>query len=144
MKVYHKILNIVPCAIYSRIFLSIHPIYTSLHLLISNSQPNPLLCLQPTPLATTSLFFISLILFLFHSWVHLCHIRSWVWTIFTVFIKFFTTLFVFYFLLFGHEACGIWAPRPGIKPASTELEGEVLTTGPPGKSHYVASYIHIW
>ena len=39
---------------------------------------------------------------------------------------------MFYF--FGHKACGILAPQPGIKPASSPLEGEVLTTGPPGKS----------
>ena len=38
------------------------------------------------------------------------------------------------FGVFGHEACGILAPRPGIEPAPTALEGEVLTTGPPGKS----------
>ena len=38
------------------------------------------------------------------------------------------------FWFFGHEACGILAPQPGIKPASPALEGEVLTTGPPGKS----------
>ena len=38
------------------------------------------------------------------------------------------------FWFFGHEACGILAPRPGIEPASPALEGEVLTTGPPGKS----------
>nr|XP_058899965.1 interleukin-34 isoform X3 [Kogia breviceps] len=31
-------------------------------------------------------------------------------------------------------ACGILAPQPGIEPAPTALEGEVLTTGPPGKS----------
>ena len=37
------------------------------------------------------------------------------------------------FWFFGHEACGILAPRPGIEPAPPELEGEVLTTGPPGK-----------
>ena len=33
------------------------------------------------------------------------------------------------FCFFGHEACGILAPQPGI-----ELALEVLTTGPPGKS----------
>ena len=35
---------------------------------------------------------------------------------------------------FDHEACGILAPQPGIKPAPRALEGEVFTTGPPGKS----------
>ena len=38
------------------------------------------------------------------------------------------------FWLFGPEACGILACRPGIEPAPPALEGEVLTTGPPGKS----------
>ena len=38
------------------------------------------------------------------------------------------------FWSFGPEACGILAPGPGIEPAPTALEGEVLTTGPPGKS----------
>ena len=38
------------------------------------------------------------------------------------------------FWFFGCEACRILALRPGIKPASLALEGEVLTTGPPGKS----------
>ena len=58
------------------------------------------------------------------------------WTIFKVFIEFVTILLLFYvfFWFFGHEACGILAPRPGIEPAPPALEGEVLTTGPPGKS----------
>ena len=34
----------------------------------------------------------------------------------------------------GQEACGIPAPRPRIEPAPPTLEGEVLTTGPPGMS----------
>ena len=34
----------------------------------------------------------------------------------------------------GHRAYGILAPRPGIKPAPSALEGEMLTTGPAGKS----------
>ena len=38
------------------------------------------------------------------------------------------------FWFFGHEACGILAPQPGIEPAHTALEGEVLTTELPGKS----------
>ena len=45
--VYHRMLNIVPCA-YTRI-LFIHSIYTRLHLPIPNSQSHPL------PLASTSL-----------------------------------------------------------------------------------------
>ena len=42
--------------------------------------------------------------------------------------------FCFMFWFFGHEACGILAPWTGIEPAPPALEGEVLTTGPPGKS----------
>ena len=44
------------------------------------------------------------------------------------------------FWFFGHEACGILAPRPGIEPAPPALEGEVLTTGPAGKSLHGHSY----
>ena len=35
---------------------------------------------------------------------------------------------------FGREACEILADGPGMEPAHTSLEGEVLTIGPPGKS----------
>ena len=38
------------------------------------------------------------------------------------------------FGFFGHEACGILAPWPGIEPTPTALEGEVLAAEPPGKS----------
>ena len=38
------------------------------------------------------------------------------------------------FWFFGLEACGILPPWPGIKPTPPEMEGEVLTTEPPGKS----------
>ena len=34
--------------------------------------------------------------------------------------------FCFTFHFFGHEACGISAPRPGIEPTPPELEGEVF------------------
>ena len=60
------------------------------------------------------------------------------WTIFKVFIEVVTILqqycFCLMFWFFGCKACGILAPRPGIEPEPTALEGEVLTTGPPGKS----------
>lgn len=57
------------------------------------------------------------------------------WTIFKVFIEFFTVLLMFYvFGFFDHEAGGILAPQPGIKPSPSALEGNILTTGPPGKS----------
>ena len=44
---------------------------------------------------------------------------------------FYILCFVFFF---GLQACGISAPGPGIKPTCPALEGEVLTTGPPGES----------
>ena len=47
---------------------------------------------------------------------------------------------------FGHKACGILAPRPGIEPATPALEADVLTTGPPGKSlpyvHFILIHLH--
>ena len=42
--------------------------------------------------------------------------------------------FCFMFWFFGHKACGILSPPPGIESAPPALEGEVLTTGLPGKS----------
>ena len=45
--------------------------------------------------------------------------------------------FCFMFWFFGPEACGILAPQPGIELVPPALEGEVLTTGPPGKSLFV-------
>ena len=59
------------------------------------------------------------------------------WTIF-----FFLSLYwicysiasVLCFLVLGHLVCGILAPWPGIEPAPPAVEGEVLTTGLPGKS----------
>ena len=58
------------------------------------------------------------------------------WTIFKVFIEFLTILLLCFFMFwfFGREACGILVPRPGIEPTPPALEGEVLTTGKPGKS----------
>ena len=42
--------------------------------------------------------------------------------------------FCFMFWLFGPEAYGVLAPRPGIRSAPPVLEGDVLGTGLPGKS----------
>lgn len=42
--------------------------------------------------------------------------------------------FCFLIWFFGHKVFGILAPRPRIKPTRLALEGDVLTTGPPGKS----------
>ena len=66
------------------------------------------------------------------------------WTIFQVFIEFVTILLRFMFWFFGHEACGILSPLPGIKPSPPALEGEVLTTGPPGKSQHYCFYLFVY
>ena len=51
------------------------------------------------------------------------------WTIFKVFIEFvIILLLLFMFWFFGHEACGILALQPGIKPTPSALEGKALTT----------------
>ena len=44
------------------------------------------------------------------------------------------------FWFFGHKACRILAPQPGIKLTSSALEGKVSTTGPPGKSPPLTFY----
>ena len=53
------------------------------------------------------------------------------WTILLNFLQ-----YRFYFMVwfFGRKSCGILAPWPGIEPTPTALEGEILTTGAPGKS----------
>ena len=58
------------------------------------------------------------------------------WTIFKVFIEFITLLLLFYafFFFLGHETCRILASRPGIEPAPSVLEGQVITTGLPEES----------
>ena len=61
--VYHRILNTVPYAIYSRI-LFIHPIHSSLHMPIPSSKSIP----SPSP--TTSLFSISVTLFFFCRYIY--------------------------------------------------------------------------
>ena len=38
-----------------------------------------------------------------------------------------------FFFFFLPRVCGILALRPGMEPTLPILEGEVLTTGPPGK-----------
>ena len=63
------------------------------------------------------------------------------WSIFKVFIDFvIILLLLFMFRSVGHEACGISVPQPVIKPAPPALEGNVLTTGPPGKSLHLFSH----
>ena len=63
--------------LYTRTLLFIHPIYTSLRLLTPNSQSIP--PLTPSHLATTSLFFMFVSLFLFHGYVDLYHILFIYW-----------------------------------------------------------------
>lgn len=45
------------------------------------------------------------------------------------------------FWFFGHKAYGILAPRPGIEPAVTVLEGEVLTTGAQVSEFQVSEFL---
>ena len=40
------------------------------------------------------------------------------------------------FWFYGQETRGILAPQPGTEPAPPALEGEVITSGHPGKSHW--------
>ena len=47
--------------------------------------------------------------------------------------KFLTILVLVYVLVFWPRGIEILAPRSGIEPALPALEGEVLTTGPPGE-----------
>ena len=42
--------------------------------------------------------------------------------------------YCFYFMIFGHEACGILVPQPEIETIPLAFEAEILTTGPPEKS----------
>ena len=63
------------------------------------------------------------------------------WTVLKVFIEFLAILFLFYVCFSGWgegrgvapRACGMLTPQPGIKTAPPVWEGQVLTTGPPGK-----------
>ena len=58
------------------------------------------------------------------------------WTIFNVSTEFVMTLLLFYFFFwfFDHKVCRILVPQPGIELALPALEGEILTSGPLGKS----------
>ena len=58
------------------------------------------------------------------------------WTIFKVFLEFVTLLFLFYVLVFSHEAPGNLSSWPGIEPNPPALEDDVLTTGQPGKPQF--------
>ena len=63
------------------------------------------------------------------------------WTIFKVFIDFVTILLLLCFGFFHHKACEILALQPRFKPSPPALEGEVLTTGLPGKSLDAPSFL---
>ena len=73
------------------------------------------------------------------SWIRLSDFH-FSWTIFKVFIAFVTILLLIFMFwgfvsfLFGWKECGISAPWLGIEPTPPALEGEVLTTWPPGTS----------
>ena len=57
------------------------------------------------------------------------------WPFFKVFIEFLLQYcFCFMFWLFGHKSHGILGLQPGTELSAPKLVGEVLTTGPPGKS----------
>ena len=62
------------------------------------------------------------------------------------FLKFSLTLlhycFCFMSWVFSHRVCVTSAPQPETKPAPFALEGEVLTTGPPGKSLFMHFLTH--
>ena len=49
-------------------------------------------------------------------------------------LQYYFFFFNFMFWFFGCKTCGILTPPSGVKPAAPALEGEVLTTGLPGKS----------
>ena len=68
------------------------------------------------------------------------YLRLLVW----LFFKSWILLLLFYVSVFGHKACGILAPWPGTKPMPLALEGEVLTTRLPGKSHTSCSWWYIF
>ena len=69
-----------------------------------------------------------------------------IWTILKLFIEFVTILLLFFmFHFFGHEAQGILAPQPGIKPTPPAWEGEVLisTLNFYLKNNLGSSFIHL-
>ena len=84
---------IVLCAIH-RTSLLIHSKCNSLHLLTPDSCPS----YSPSlPLTTTSLFSMSMSLFLFCRWVHLCHMLDYKYECYhMVFVFLFLTYFTYY------------------------------------------------
>ena len=102
--------------------------------------------------------------FKFYLILFICFLKNLKTPLFLIFLKdFFMVHFLksllnvlqycfgFMFWFFSHEACRILAPCPGIELPSPALGGEVLTTGPPGKSHkfyllliYLSLNSHMW
>ena len=77
--------------------------------------------------------------FFFHKTLHWKILLKtfFMWTIFKVFIDLLQYCFCCLssgFLAMRHVGSQILAPPPDIQPAPPALEGEVLTSGPPGKS----------
>ena len=71
-------------------------------------------------------------------------LRFFMWTVFKVFTESVNNIVSILFWFLGYEACGISAPQPGIKPTPSALEGEVLTTGLPGKSQDWFLFCVLW
>ena len=57
------------------------------------------------------------------------HFLKRLYWIVTVLLRSYVLLF-----FFSHQTCGILIARPGIEPTPPALQGEILMTGPPGKS----------
>ena len=81
-----------------------------------------------------SLLFICLVLkgFFFFNFLVVIVALDHFLKVFTEFVTI-LVLFLMGFWYFGHEACGILAPRPGTKPLTSAVEGQVLAAGPPWK-----------
>ena len=108
------------------------------------------LCVCPgLDVTTWSRLDILTALFSFHRWAQAHHtvwsysffkfffFFLWCWSFFQKpLFKLLQYCFCFMFLFFSHEVCGISAPWPGIEPATPVLEGDILTTGSPGKSPF--------
>ena len=60
------------------------------------------------------------------------------WIFFSLYCICYNIASVLGFGVFGLEVCGVLipvlVPRPGFEPTLLALEGDVFTTGPPGKS----------
>ena len=85
-----------------------------------------------------SIFLINKYIYVYFLFFYLNKKYFLMWTIFLKsLLNLLQYCFCIMFWFFGHEACGILAPQPGIEPTLPALEVEVLTTGPPGKSLYI-------